>query len=104
MDILVVGRQPQVIDAARDTLNLPDVQCHGATTPEQTAAVMSAHPVAHVFMGPGLPLDVRLAVVRAVFEESDTTCVHMKDFSRGPEGALDFIRGIIHGLDAEYYR
>jgi DNA-binding NtrC family response regulator len=104
MDILVIGRQPQILSAAKTHLDLPDVRVHGATTASRVTAVMQSQPIAHVFMGPALPIETRLAIVKAVFEESDTTCVHLKDFSRGPEGALDFIRGIVRGLNAEYDR
>lgn len=65
---------------------------------------MRSQPIAHVFMGPGLPIETRLTIVEAILEESDTTCIHMNDFSRGPEGALDFIRGILRGLSAEYHQ
>lgn len=103
MDILVVGRQPEVVSAAKTALNLPDVLVHGATTTSQVTAAMQSRPISHVFMGPALPIETRLAMVEAIFDASETTCVHMKDFSRGPEGALDFIRGIVRGLSAEYH-
>ena len=103
MDILVVGRQAQVVTAAETGLDLPDVRVHGATTEAELDAVMASQPIAHVFMGPALPIETRLAMIETIVRSSDTTCVHLKDFSRGPEGALDFIRGIVRGLDAEYY-
>ena len=104
MDILVVGRQVQVVDAAETTLGLPDVHVFGATTETELESVMTSQSIAHVFMGPALPIETGLAMIDTIFRSSDTTCVHLKDFSRGPEGALDFIRGIVRGLDAEYYR
>ncbi len=103
MEILVVGRQQRVIDAVKAQLGLADVRVHGATTPSGVAAVMSTQPIEHVFMGPGLSLDTRLRAIELIFAASDSTCVHLKDSSRGPEGALDFIRGIMHGLRAEYH-
>lgn len=103
MNVLVVGRQQQVIDAAQRELGLPGVRVYGATTPARVTVALRARPIEHVFMGPGLDLDTRLDIVRRVFEESDTTCVHLKDHSRGPEGALDFVRGIIDGLSARYH-
>lgn len=57
----------------------------------------------HAFMGPALPIETRLAMIESIVRTSDTTCVDLKDVSRGPEGALDVIRGIVRGLDAEYY-
>ena len=51
-----------------------------------------------VIMGAGLPLDMRLDVIRFVFEHSETTTVHMKDWSSGSNGMLSFMNGVAQGL------
>jgi hypothetical protein len=49
-------------------------------------------------MGAGIELDERLAVVRAVYEASDTTTIHLKDAASGPEGFLPFVHAILSAL------
>ncbi len=52
----------------------------------------------HVIMGAGLDIDVRLDIIREVFELSDSTTVHMKDFASGPQGMLPFVRAVLSAL------
>jgi hypothetical protein len=104
MDILVTGRQQAIGDAIARELDLPDTTVHIATTTTEVADVMEGVEIAHVFIGPGLDLATRLKIVQEVLLTSDTACIHLKDTSRGPEGALDFVRAIVTGLRSQYYR
>ena len=54
--------------------------------------------IAHVFMGAGIDLERRLEIVRAVFEASDTTTVHLKDVASGPTGFLPFVKAILENI------
>jgi hypothetical protein len=47
-------------------------------------------------MGGGL--EIRLEVVREVFQSSDRATVHLKDHLSGPEGFLPFVRSVLRGL------
>lgn len=97
--ILLVGRSHWVIDAVRDKLQTADLQVDGALdAPDATDVLRRAH-VDHVFIGPGLDVDTRLEVVRTVITGSDTTTVHLKDQSTGPEGALRWVRAVLLALD-----
>ena len=51
-----------------------------------------------VIMGAGIELEKRLEVVRYVFNTSNTTSVHMKDWETGPEGFVPFINRVLSGL------
>lgn len=103
MDILVTGRQQQVGDAVAQELDLPDTTVHVATSKHDVARTMDEVGVAHVFIGPGLDVATRLDIVAEVLLHSDTASIHLKDTSRGPEGAYDFVRGIVMGLRDHYH-
>jgi hypothetical protein len=49
-------------------------------------------------MGAGIELEKRLEVVRYVFNTSNTTSVHMKDWETGPGGYVPFINNVLSGL------
>jgi hypothetical protein len=49
-------------------------------------------------MGAGVDLDVRLQIIREIFQLSDKTTVHMKDFATGSAGFLPFVRSVLTGL------
>jgi len=51
-----------------------------------------------VIMGAGIELEKRLEVVRYVFNTSNTTTVHLKDWETGPEGFVPFINRVLSGL------
>lgn len=102
MDILVTGRQKGVGDVVARELDLPDITVHVATSTKEVATAMQQVVPDHVFIGPGLDTTTRLEIVHQVLLHSETTCIHLKDTSRGPEGALDFVRGILMGLYDHY--
>ena len=51
-----------------------------------------------IIMGAGIELEKRLEIVRFVFNTSNTTTVHMKDWETGPEGFVPFINRVLSGL------
>ena len=51
-----------------------------------------------VIMGAGIELESRLEIVQYIFNTSNTTTVHMKDWATGPEGFLPFINHVLIGL------
>jgi hypothetical protein len=97
-NIILIGRNQWVIDAAQRELTRPDRQVFGATNAEELKAVLTEHDIDHAFVGPGLDLSTRLDLIEQVFTVSDFTTVHLKDFSAGPEGALAFVEAILDGL------
>lgn len=98
MSVLLLGLRGIVVEEARAQLQMPDVDVYGGGSIEDMRAVFAQTQIDHVIMGGGLPLDVRLAIVREVFQRSDSTTVHMKDITSGPEGFFPFVRAVLRGL------
>ena len=92
-------------DSSKDTNTIDDnLQIHAGTSLSDVERVLGTraapnHKIDHVFMGAGIELDKRLEIVRAVYERSDTTTVHLKDAASGPKGFLVFVRAVLEGLD-----
>jgi hypothetical protein len=84
-NVLLVGRKAIVLDDVREGLAVPDVTLFSATTLNEVRKVFGEHPIDTVIMGAGIDLDTRLRIVRHVFEASDSTTVHMKDWQSGHE-------------------
>jgi hypothetical protein len=96
--VLLVGRTMDVIDGARRQLAPDGVTYYAATTLDEVRAVMRETSIDHVITGAGIDLDTRLEIIRAVFETSDTTTVHMKDRASGPATFIPFAQGVLAGL------
>ena len=96
---MLIGRNQWVIDAAIEALESPAIKVYGALNAKETVAVLNKIEINHAFVGPGLELNIRLKIIRSIFTISSFTTVHLKDHSTGPEGALNFVRGILKGLD-----
>lgn len=96
-DVLLVGRRGIVLDEVRKEITAQDVTLFDATTLEDVRNVLAEHPIDTVIMGAGLDLEMRLQIVRHVFEASDSTTVHMKDRDSGPEGFLPFVKEVLEG-------
>ena len=98
-NVMLIGRNQWVIDAAERELTTEHRTVYGAITLEELEAVLTNERIDHAFVGPGLDIDLRMQMIRRVFELSDFTTVHLKDFSTGPEGALAFVETILAGLE-----
>ena len=99
-NLVLIGRNQWVIDAAQLELTTPQRAVYGAVTMSELEAVLTGNRIDHAFVGPGLDLALRMKMIRRVFELSDFTTVHLKDFSQGPEGALQFVEAILTALDS----
>jgi len=96
MRVLLLGKHP-VLEPG-DELAIPGVEFELGSSMEELRAALERGTFDHVIVGGGLPLDVRLQLVRAVFEHSDAITVHMKDRASGPQGYVPFIRAVVAGL------
>jgi DNA-binding response OmpR family regulator len=96
-DVLLVGRTSTVLDEVRKGLTAQDVTLFGATTLDDVHKVLDEHPIDAVIMGAGIDLEMRLRIVRHIFEASDSTTVHMKDWDSAPEGFLPFVEEVLNG-------
>jgi len=87
-----------VIDDAKAVLGLSDAGLSAATNLAEVEEALQAHQVSHVFIGAGIGLEQRLEIVRAVFQNGETTTIHLKDAASGPSGFLPFVGAILSGL------
>ena len=98
LKVLLVGRTKMVVDDAKSELNIPDLELLTATSLAEVQGAFEKDEIPHVFMGAGIELERRLDMVRAVFEASDATTVHLKDVGSGPKGFLPFVKAILENL------
>jgi hypothetical protein len=96
--VLLLGLRGIVVEDARAHLQMPDVDVYGGGSIEEMRAVFAQTKVDHVIMGGGLDLEIRLAIVREVFQLSNATTVHMKDIETGPQGFFPFVHALLQGL------
>ena len=96
--ILLLGRTTIVLDDTQQQLERADIQLFAGTSIEDIRAVFAQANIDHVIMGGGIALETRLEMVRAIFQASDTTTVHMKDHASGLQGFLPFVRSVLRGL------
>lgn len=99
--VLLLGKDGIVVEEARAAIQLPDVELYGGGSIEDMRATFARASIDHVIMGGGLPLEVRLAIVREIFQLSDSTTVHMKDITSGPQGFFPFVKSVLRGLTAK---
>ena len=97
--VLLVGRQLTNIPSPEE-LAIKDANYFAAPglTEVQKVFEKNNNEIDMVIMGAGIELEKRLDIVRYVFNTSDTTSVHMKDYASGPEGFVPFINSVLHGL------
>ena len=98
LTVLLLGLRGVVVEDARAHLQMPDVDVYGGGSIEDMRAIFAQTKIDHVIMGGGLDLELRLAIVREVFQLSNSTTVHMKDIDTGPQGFFPFVRAVLQGL------
>jgi hypothetical protein len=98
--ILLLGLSDSVLADAQQQLARPDLEVFRGTSVEDVQSQLSRTTIDHVFMGGGLPSQPRLQteLVRAIFQASDTTTVHMLAPSSGPPGFVPFVQAVLRGL------
>lgn len=94
--MLTVRTRSVAEDVISQLQDLP-VEFFAATAVTEAQDILTREHLDHAILGGGLDLDSRLAIVRAVFESSDSTTVHMNSPS-GPETYLPFVRSVLQGL------
>jgi hypothetical protein len=97
-NVLLVGKLGIVVDDAKSQIQLPDIQLFAGTNLAEVRSAFQKAGIHHVIMGAGLDIDLRLEIVRTIFQNSESTTVHMKDVASGPQGFLPFVRAVLKGL------
>jgi hypothetical protein len=98
ISVLLLGLKGIVVEDARAHLQMPDVDVYGGGSIEDLRATFAKTHIDHVIIGGGLELEVRLAIVRELFQLSDSTTVHLKDIASGPHGFFPFVRAVVQGF------
>ncbi|MGB0369272.1 MAG: hypothetical protein ACPGU4_03830 [Flavobacteriales bacterium] len=94
---LLLGRKASIVGDVKDGVEAKDVELFGGTSLDDVQNVFAQNQIDVVIMGAGLDLELRLAVVKFVFENSKSTTLHMKDWNSGPAGMLPFVNGVLNG-------
>ena len=97
--ILLLGRLGINVENVRKNLSVSNVELLAGTNLEEVKAAFEGSEIDMVIMGAGIDLDDRIAIIRHVFETSNSTTVHMKDRQSGPAGMLPFVDNILKGLN-----
>jgi|SRR5438034_330356 len=97
--ILLVGKLLTNSPSA-DLLTIKDAEYFAAPGLSEVKQVFEKNnnAIDIVIMGAGIELEKRLEIVRYVFNTSNITTVHMKDWATGPEGFVPFINNVLTGL------
>lgn len=103
--VLLVGRLMKNIPTL-DQITQKDVQLFGASTLEEVKSVFDKNnkQVDVVIMGAGIDINIRLDIIKYIFEISESTTVHMKDTKSGPAGMLPFVNGVLMDCLSNYER
>jgi len=96
--VLLLGKGGIVVADVEDQLSTTGFELYGGGSIDDLRATFSSTAIDHVIMGAGLPLEVRLEIVREIFLLSNTTTVHIKDYESGPDGFVPFVRSVLAGI------
>ena len=94
---LILGRLDSVVADAKQFAR-PDLEVFRGTSVEDMRSTFARTNIDHVIMGAGIDLEIRLQIIREIFQLSETTTVHMKDRASGPQGFMPFIHAVLRGL------
>ena len=97
--VLLIGRALTNVPPA-DKIGVKNIELFAAPSLAEVQHVFATNKNAIdiVIMGAGIELESRLEIVRYIFNTSNTTTVHIKDWATGPEGFLPFINHVLNGL------
>jgi hypothetical protein len=97
--VLLVGKLLKNVPAANE-LAVKDAEYFAASSLAEVQQVFlqNDNAIDIVIMGAGIELESRLEIVRWVFNASNSTSVHMKDWITGPDGFVPFINNLLTGL------
>ena len=95
---LILGRKATIVDEIQKSADAIGVNLLAGTSLQDVKDAFGETAIDVVIMGAGLDIEVRLEIVRYVFETSNSTAVHMKDRDSGPAGMLTFVQGVLSRL------
>src|SRR6516164_1035780 len=97
--VLLIGRQLVKVPQA-DQLIIKNIEYFAADSLANAQKIFEQNnnTIDIVIMGAGIELEKRLEIVKYIFNTSNSTSVHMKDWITGPEGFMPFINHVLTGL------
>jgi hypothetical protein len=95
---LILGRKGNIVQEIAEQIDIAHLNVMMGTSKEEVHEAFTNKSIDIVIMGAGIDLDVRLDIIRYVFEHSKSTTVHMKDWNSGPAGMVPFVTNILSGL------
>jgi len=99
--ILLLGVLDSILADVQQQVARPDLELFRGTSVEDVRSTLARTNIDHVIMGGGIALEIRLEMVREIFQSSDTTSVHMKDQASGSQGFLPFVQAVLRGLSGD---
>jgi hypothetical protein len=101
--VMILGLRADFMEEFRRELDGRDIELVAGTgSVQDVKAAFAEGDFDEVFLGGGLSVETRLAVVNEIFHLSDRATVHMKDHRSGPEGYVPFVTAVLNGL-ADYH-
>lgn len=97
--VLLLGRKGIIVEDIASKLESVNIQLFGGTCLDDVKNLFLKESIDVVIMGAGIDIGDRLDIIKAIFDLSNATTVHMKDFKSGPEGMLSFVNGVLNGLE-----
>ena len=98
---LLLGRKGIIVDDVKDSLDARAIKLIVGTSLQDVKDSFDLNDIDIVIMGGGIDIKVRLDIIRFIFETSNSTTIHMKDWNSGPTGMLPFVNGVLDGLLGE---
>lgn len=95
---LILGRKGMIVDNVKEGIDATDINLYGGTSLQDVKDSFSQRNIDIVIMGAGLDVNVRLEIIKYIFDNTKATTVHMKDWDSGPAGMIPFVNGVINGL------
>ena len=104
-NILLIGRLGINIPNLQTGIENKNINLFSGTNLEEVkdAFNQNDNQIDSVIMGAGIDLNVRLDIIRYIFETSQSTTVHMKDWESGPKGMLPFVNSILNELKEQFF-
>ncbi len=93
--VLLLGRKGIDVQKFYDGISNKNVTLIGGTNLEAVKLAFNKYDVKTAIMGAGIDIQDRLKIIEYIFEVSQSTSVHMKDWDSGAAGMMAFVDGIL---------
>ncbi|MFT4661471.1 MAG: hypothetical protein ACI8XB_001748 [Patiriisocius sp.] len=95
---LLLGRKETIVESVKEGIENREIKLFGGTSLQDVKDMLIQNEIDIVIMGAGIDIAVRLDIIRYIYETSNSTSVHMKDWDSGPAGMLPFVNAALNGV------